>query len=76
MITMQSWMFLGSYEKMREYLIDNYSIKSLVHLGSRAFDEIGGEVVQTTTFVIKNNSIEKNGVYIGLSKVNTSSKKK
>ena len=54
MITMHSWMFLSSYEKLRAKLLASTSI-SLLHLGPRAFEEIGGEVVQTVTFVFRNN---------------------
>ncbi|MEE1397731.1 BREX-1 system adenine-specific DNA-methyltransferase PglX [Ruminococcus sp.] len=50
MITQHAWMFLSSYEKLREKLKMN-SIVDMAHLGARAFDEIGGEVVQTTAFV-------------------------
>ena len=45
MITMQSWMFLSSYEAMREKLLRQDTILSMAHLGARAFDSIGGEVV-------------------------------
>ena len=55
MITMQSWMFLSSNAKLREYLIDNTTIHSMAHLGTRGFDSIGGEVVSTTAFVLENN---------------------
>jgi len=53
MITMQSWMFLSSYEKLREDIINNHEIDTMVHLGARAFPEIGGEVVQSTAFTIR-----------------------
>jgi hypothetical protein len=52
MITMQSWMFLSSFEKLRAKLLDNATILSMAHLGARAFDSIGGEVVSTTAFVL------------------------
>jgi len=52
MITMQSWMFLSSFEKLRVKLLDNSTILSMAHLGARAFDSIGGEVVSTTAFVL------------------------
>jgi hypothetical protein len=55
MITMQSWMFLSSYEKLRTSILDNQTILSMAHLGARAFDSIGGEVVSTTAFVIEDN---------------------
>jgi type II restriction/modification system DNA methylase subunit YeeA len=51
MVTMQSWMFLSSYEKFREKLLEDKTISSMIHLGARAFPEISGEVVQTTAFV-------------------------
>jgi len=53
MVTMQSWMFLSSYETMREKLLQNRTIQTMAHLGARAFAEISGEVVQTTAFVFQ-----------------------
>lgn len=54
MITMQSWMFLSSYEKLRESLLAKQRITSMLHLGARAFDSIGGEVVSSTAFTLTN----------------------
>jgi type II restriction/modification system DNA methylase subunit YeeA len=66
MITQHSWMFLSSYEKLRKKLQTN-TIHNMVHLGPRAFEEIGGEVVQTTAFVLKNASInDYKGSYVRL----------
>ena len=53
MINQHSWMFLSSYEKLREKIIKEHIIDSLVHLGPRAFEEIGGEVVQSVAFVLE-----------------------
>lgn len=53
MITQHAWMFLSSYEKMREKILQKM-IVNMAHLGPRAFEEIGGEVVQTTSFVLRN----------------------
>lgn len=53
MINQHSWMFLSSYEKLREKIIKNHKIDTMVHLGARAFEEIGGEVVQSVAFVLK-----------------------
>lgn len=50
MITQHAWMFLSSYENLRKKLMLKTTI-DMAHLGARAFDEIGGEVVQTTAFV-------------------------
>ena len=52
MINMQSWMFLSSYEKLRKYLVEQFEITTMAHLGPRAFDSIGGEVVSTTAFTV------------------------
>lgn len=52
-INQHSWMFLSSYEKLRTRLLDTQTIQSLLHLGPRAFDEIGGEVVQSVAFVFR-----------------------
>ncbi|CAE7311394.1 eco57IR [Symbiodinium pilosum] len=54
MVTMQSWMFLSSFQKMRERLLREKSINTMAHLGARAFGSISGEVVQTTVFSLRN----------------------
>lgn len=53
MITQHGWMFLSSYEKMRQDLMQCANLVNMAHLGARAFDEISGEVVQTTSFVFR-----------------------
>lgn len=58
MINQHSWMFLSSYEKLRKKIIKNHRIDTLVHLGPRAFEEIGGEVVQSVAFVLQKDGIE------------------
>ena len=57
MITQHAWMFLSSFEKLRTKLLA-VDIVNMAHLGARAFEEIGGEVVQTTSFVIRKSHIE------------------
>ena len=54
MVTMHSWMFLNAFENYRGYLISNYSLYSLVHLGMEAFENIIGKLVQTVAFVFRN----------------------
>ena len=56
MITQHAWMFLGSYERLRSKIYTK-TIINMAHLGSRAFEEISGEVVQTTSFVLLNDFI-------------------
>ena len=63
MITQHSWMFLSSYEKLRDK-IQRECIVNMAHLGARAFEEIAGEVVQTTSFVLRKKYVKKfRGVY-------------
>lgn len=66
MITQHAWMFLSSFEKLRGKL-SRLDIVNMAHLGARAFEEIGGEVVQTTSFVMrKNRENGYKGVYCRL----------
>lgn len=53
MINQQSWMFLSSFEDLRKNLLEEDTIVVMAHLGAHAFETIGGEVVQTTSFVLK-----------------------
>ncbi len=62
MITMQSWMFLISFQSLRAKITSAGTILSMAHLGARAFDSIGGEVVSTTAFVLRNTA---NHIYSG-----------
>lgn len=68
MITMHAWMFLDSYRELRPWMLSTMSIDSMAHLGTRAFDSIGGEVVQTTAFTTTNASCDADraGVYLRL----------
>ena len=76
-ITMQSWMFLSSFESFRDGLINKSSIVAMAHLGARAFDSIAGEVVQTTAFVLINEAIENlKGCYLDLIDGRNESEKK
>lgn len=66
MINMQSWMFLSSFEKLRNTLLNNFHIENMLHLGPRTFDELSGEVVQNTAFVIAKHKSDEGGVYFRL----------
>lgn len=66
MITMHAWMFLASYETLRSKL-QNMVLLNMAHMGSRGFEEISGEIVQTTAFVLlKNRSVGYRGCYCRL----------
>ena len=66
MITQHAWMFLSSFEKLRTKLLTVDTV-NMAHLGARAFEEIGGEVVQTTAFVMRKcNTKQYRGTYCRL----------
>lgn len=71
MITQHAWMFLSSFEKLRAKL-QAVDTVNMVHLGARAFEEIGGEVVQTTSFVLRKSHVKGyKGIYCRLIEPNT-----
>jgi hypothetical protein len=63
MVNQHSWMFLSSYEKLRVHLLENHSIVNMLHLGPRTFEELSGEVVQSTAFVLANGGGHETGTY-------------
>lgn len=65
-INQHSWMFLSSFEKLRDKVIKSSSIINMLHLGTRTFPEIGGEVVQNTAFILQNNTHNTVGIYLRL----------
>lgn len=76
MINQHSWMFLSSFEELRKRILSNKLLQNMVHLGSRAFDDIGGEVVQSTAFVILNSRVRNyKSKFIRLVKYNSSHSK-
>ena len=75
MITQHAWMFLASYEALRTKM-QTKNVINMAHLGSRAFDEISGEVVQTTSFVISNRVCKNyHGTYLKLLNATSEAKK-
>ncbi len=67
MITMQSWMFLSSFQAFRQRILMQDTILSMAHLGPNAFDSIGGHVVMTAAFVLeKNEKPLRQGGYLRL----------
>jgi len=77
MVTMQSWMFLSSFENLRKFIFDQSVISSLAHIGAHGFDSIGGEIVQTAAFILgKYNKKEYKGSFIKLVEGNSELAKK
>lgn len=76
-INQQSWMFLGSYESLRKKMLDKKTIVNMIHLGTRTFDEVNGEVVQSTCFTIRNTAkLDINSIFFNLTDFNSSNLKK
>lgn len=75
MVTIHSWMFLGSYEKMRSNLLLSKQIIGMAHLGKRAFEQIAGEVVQVTATILWNEKGSLAGDYIRLVKLGSAPEK-
>ena len=65
-VNMHNWMTLSSYEDLRKHFIQENEIVTMSHLGPHAFETIGGEIVQTTSFVARKGSYGANGVYYNL----------
>lgn len=77
MITQQSWMFISSYKSLRKKLINKFTIINMAHLGKKSFDEIKGEKVQTSSFILLNYFISKyNGEYLRLTAGKSESEKR
>ncbi|MCD8502095.1 MAG: BREX-1 system adenine-specific DNA-methyltransferase PglX, partial [Bacillaceae bacterium] len=76
-INQHSWMFLPKFEKLRSKLLKSKIIINMIHLGPRTFEEIGGEVVQSTAFILKNKGLrESKGIYVRLVESKTASAKR
>jgi hypothetical protein len=71
MVTQQSFMFISSFEKLRDLLLQNTVIETMAHTGAHAFEEVTGEKVNTTVFVVRRQTLgdmsqKSVGVYIRL----------
>lgn len=75
MITMQSWMFLSSFEKFRVSIINSSNIDSLIQIGYNSFPELNSKVAQACAFVLEKNCNKSLGSYIDLNKAPQASNK-
>ena len=75
LITMHNFMYSPSFLDMRKQ-ITNWDWIQLLHLGTRAFSEIGGEVVQTAAFVLSNSSVKRNLAVCDLTEIKDADRKK
>lgn len=76
MINQHSWMFISSYKELRKALLEDVKIDTLLHLGPRTFPEIGGEVVQNTTFTMVKDLPSSNSIFFRLCDEESSENKK
>ena len=58
MVTMNGWMFLSSYEILRNKILNSSLLESINHLGMEAFDGIIGKIVQTVAFIFSPGYID------------------
>ncbi|AUS98092.1 hypothetical protein CDQ84_15865 [Clostridium thermosuccinogenes] len=77
MITQNTFMFITTYKKVRNLILDNTCIRELVHLGPKAFEDISGEKVNTVMFILEKgtSNVNKIGKYIKLDDIKLSSRK-
>ncbi len=66
MVTMQSWMFLSSYEALRKKILRQTQISTLAQIGYNSFPELNSKVVQACAFVLTNNPSRRPGIYLNL----------
>lgn len=76
LITQQSWMFLYSYSELRTNILSNSLINNILHLGANVFEEISGEVVQSSAFTMsKKRQVHYKPIIIDLLRFKNSTKK-
>ncbi len=76
LVTIQNWMFISSFEKLRGKLISKYHISDLLQIGFNSFPELNSKVVQAASFVVKNGKSKLPGRYVNLNDVGQSANKK
>ncbi|MBK6763407.1 MAG: BREX-1 system adenine-specific DNA-methyltransferase PglX [Micrococcales bacterium] len=57
MVTMQSWMFLSSYQRMRERLLREKTITTMAQIGYNSFPSMNSKIAQATVFSLANHKI-------------------
>lgn len=65
-VTPQSWLFLGTYKKLREALLKQTSLRLVAALGPRCFETISGEMVNVALIAITELHPQINAAFAGL----------
>ncbi len=55
MVTMQSWMFLSSFQNMRERMLREKTITSMAQIGYNSFPSMNSKIAQATVLSLKNS---------------------
>lgn len=76
MINMDTWTYKSSFTKIRDYVLLNNSIESLILLGVRTFEELNGEVVQNVCFCMSKTKSCVKGAYFNVSSSTTCDSKR
>lgn len=76
LVTIQNWMFISSFEKLRSNLLGTFHISDLLQIGFNSFPELNSKVVQAASFVIKNGKSNVPGRYINLNDAPQAANKK
>ncbi|QNI68448.1 Putative Type IIC bifunctional restriction-modification protein with endonuclease and N6-adenine DNA methyltransferase activity [Synechococcus sp. BMK-MC-1] len=58
MVTMQSWMFLSSFQTMRERMLREKTITTMAQIGYNSFPSLNSKVAQATVFSLVNHRRE------------------
>ena len=66
LVTPQNWLFLGSYKRLREQLLEEQTWNHVSRLGDRAFETISGAVVNVALLCLTNSSPRKYSSVTGL----------
>lgn len=66
MVTIQNWMFLSSFEELRDRILKSRFFANLVQIGYNSFPELNSKVVQATAFVLVAGADGQNGEFVNL----------
>lgn len=75
MVTMQNWMFLSSFELLRDKLLSQRTLRNLCQIGYNSFPEMNSKVAQAAAFVIERRPNAGRGVFFNLNEAPQSADK-
>ena len=76
MVTMQGWMFLSSFQKLREKMLDSKTIATLTQIGFNSFPSLNSKFALAAVFSLRNNAIPGyRGIFVNLNSAGQSEDK-